>query len=109
MEDTIVFDSIKASNDFNNHPTLHPLVTVADFSKVKPRHGHRMRFEIYAIILKEVNCGDLMYGKNTYDYQEGTLIFIGPGQVIDVSNKTEIYQPRGMALSFHPDLMSGTR
>jgi AraC-like DNA-binding protein len=68
-----------------------------------------MTFEIYAVILKEVQCGDLMYGKNTYDYQEGTLIFIGPGQVIDVSNKVDTYQPYGMALSFHPDLIIGTR
>ena len=109
MEDLILFDSIKASNDFNNHPTLHPLVTVTDFSKAKPRHGYKMKFEIYAIILKEVQCGDLLYGKNTYDYQEGTLMFIGPGQVVDVSNKTEIYQPHGVALSFHPDLIAGTR
>ena len=77
MEDIILFDSIKASNDFNNHPTLHPLVTVTDFSKAKPRHGHKMKFEIYAIILKEVQCGDVMYGKGTYDYQEGTLMFCG--------------------------------
>ncbi len=109
MEDAIVFDSIKTSNDFNNHPTLHPLVTVTDFSETKPRRGYKMTFEIYAIILKEVQCGDLLYGKNTYDYQEGTLMFIGPGQVLDASSKTEKYQPHGMALSFDPDLIVGTR
>ena len=109
MEELIVFDSVKASNDFNNHPTLHPLVTVTDFSKAHPRKGHKMKFDIYAIILKEVECGDIMYGKNTYDYQEGTLMFIGPGQIIDVSNKTTAYQPHGVALSFHPDLLIGTR
>ena len=109
MSNEIVFDSIKTSNEFNNHPTYHPLVTVTDFSKANPRSGKKMTFEIYAIILKEVQCGDLMYGKNTYDYQEGTLMFIGPGQVVDVTNKTEEYQPHGVALSFHPDLIVGTR
>uniref|UniRef100_UPI00404743C1 helix-turn-helix domain-containing protein n=1 Tax=Roseivirga sp. TaxID=1964215 RepID=UPI00404743C1 len=109
MKNAVVIDSIKASNEFNNHPTFHPLVCVTDFSKAKPRSGHRMTFEIYAIILKQVDCGNLMYGKNNYDYQENTLIFVGPGQVLDASSNTETYQPHGLALSFHPDLISGTR
>ncbi|MDH5381247.1 MAG: helix-turn-helix transcriptional regulator [Cyclobacteriaceae bacterium] len=108
MEDKKTFDSVKSYNDFNNHPTLHPLVSVLDFSKADLRHGYKMSFGIYTIILKEVKCGDLAYGKNTYDYQEGTLIFIGPGQIIDVSNKTEVYQPVGIGLTFHPDLVLGT-
>lgn len=108
MTDQLTFDSIKAYNDFNNHPTLHPLVSVLDFTKAAPRHGYHMTFGIYVIILKEIQCGDLMYGKNTYDYQEGTLIFVGPGQVVDVSNKTEAYQPLGKGLAFHPDLILGT-
>ncbi|MEQ8554938.1 MAG: helix-turn-helix domain-containing protein [Cyclobacteriaceae bacterium] len=108
MSDHLKFDSIKAYNDFNNHPTLHPLVSVLDFSKAKPRRGPKMTFGIYTIILKEVQCGDLLYGKHTYDYQEGTLVFFGPGQVVDVSDKTEIYQPLGRGLTFHPDLILGT-
>jgi AraC-like DNA-binding protein len=60
------------------------------------------------VILKEVKCGDLRYGKNTYDYQEGTLVFIGPGQVVSVENTGEIYQPKGIALVFHPDLIHGS-
>lgn len=93
---------------FNNHPTLHPLVSVLDFAKAKPRQGYHMSFDIFTIILKEVKCGDLAYGKNTYDYQEGTLVFVGPGQVVDVSNKTDIYQPTDRGLTFHPDLIRGT-
>lgn len=109
MKNAILIDSIKTSNEFNNHPTFHPLVCVTDFSKAKPRCGHKMIFEIYAIILKQVDCGNLMYGKNTYDYQESSLIFVGPGQVLDASNLTETYQPHGLAVSFHSDLISGTR
>ncbi|MEQ8474343.1 MAG: helix-turn-helix transcriptional regulator [Marinoscillum sp.] len=108
MSEQLNFHTIKAYNDFNNHPTLHPLVSVLDFSKAAPRHGYKMVFGIYTIILKEVKCGDLAYGKHTYDYQEGTLVFVGPGQVVDVSNKTDIYQPLGRGLTFHPDLIPGT-
>src|SRR3546814_17485034 len=67
-----------------------------------------MTFGLYCVFLKEVQCGDLKYGRNYYDYQEGTLVFIAPGQVIDVENKTDHYQPRGHGLVFHPDLVRGT-
>lgn len=108
MENYISFDTIKAFNDFNNHPTLHPLVSVLDFSKTKPRKRHKMHYGIYVIYLKQVICGDLKYGKHHYGYQEDTLVFVGPGQVIEVENAMESYQPKGRAIAFHPDLIIGT-
>jgi AraC-like DNA-binding protein len=77
-------------------------------SKADPRKASNMYFGIYTVFLKEVKCGDLRYGKHTYDYQEGTLVFIAPGQVISVDSTEEIYQPKGYALVFHPDLIHGT-
>jgi AraC-like DNA-binding protein len=108
MTQTYNFDTVKKYNDFNNHETLHPLVSVLDFSKANPRTGSRMIFELYCIILKDVKCGDLKYGRHKYDYQEGTLVFIAPGQVIDVENKVDYYQPTGHGLVFHPDFLRGT-
>jgi len=55
-----------------------------------------------------VNSGDLRYGKNTYDYQEGTLVFLAPGQILDVEPSEELYQPKGYGVVFHPDLILGT-
>ncbi|WP_136669418.1 AraC family transcriptional regulator [Flavobacterium sp. H122] len=108
MEQVINFDTISEYNAFNNHETLHPLVSVIDFSKAKERTGSKMNFGIYCVFLKDVKCGDLKYGRNYYDYQEGTLVFISPGQIIDVENKTDYYQPIGYGLVFHPDLIRGT-
>jgi len=108
MEQAYNFDTVSQYNAFNNHKTLHPLVSIVDFSKAKKRTGSRMTFGLYCIFLKEVNCGDLKYGCNYYDYQEGTLVFISPGQVIDVENKVDYYQPMGYGLVFHPDLIKGT-
>jgi AraC-like DNA-binding protein len=102
------FNSISGYNAFNNHETLHPLVSVLDYSKAHPRYQSKMHFEIFCIVLKEVKCGDLKYGRHYYDYQEGTLVFISPGQVIEVENNGEQYQPAGHALAFHPDLIRGT-
>lgn len=108
MENVIRMDTISEYNAFNNHETLHPLVSVIDMSKAKPRAAVGINFGFYTVFLKEVMCGDLRYGKNTYDYQEGTLVFIAPGQVINVENVGEIYQPKGHALVFHADLIHGT-
>ncbi|WP_262711032.1 helix-turn-helix domain-containing protein [Ilyomonas limi] len=50
----------------------------------------------------------MVYGKQTYDYQEGTLVFLAPGQVAGVNSSGETYQPKGYALVFHPNLIHGT-
>lgn len=108
MDNMRRFETISDYNAFNNNETLHPLVSVVDLSKATPRHASTMYFGFYTIFLKEVKCGDLRYGNNTYDYQEGTLVFIAPGQVITSDSSGEIYQPKGYAVIFHPDLIHGT-
>src|SRR5690625_4523510 len=102
------FEKISDYNAFNNNETLHPLVSVVDISKADPRSGSLMYFGFYTVFLKDVNCGDLLYGKQTYDYQEGTLVFFGPGQVGGAKDRTDRYQPKGYALIFHPDFIHGT-
>lgn len=88
--------------------TLHPLVSVIDLSKAHPMKHMRHTFGMYVIFLKEVKCGNLIYGRHHYDYQEGTLVCLAPGQVIGVEDNGEVYQPKGWALVFHPDLIRGT-
>lgn len=108
MSNSINFETVDDYNQFNNQETLHPLVSVIDFSKAHKRTGSKMYFNLYCIFLKDVKCGDLKYGRATYDYQEGTLVFVSPGQIVDVENKIDIYQPLGHGLVFHPDLIKGT-
>ena len=95
-------------NDLLGVETLHPLVSVIDLSKAHPMKHVRHIFGFYAIFLKEVKCGDLLYGRQHYDYQEGTLVCLAPGQVIGIEDNGEVYQPKGWALVFHPDLVRGT-
>jgi AraC family transcriptional activator of pobA len=108
MDNIRRFETINDYNVFNNNPTLHPLVSVVDLSKAAPRTGSRMYFGFYTVLLKDVKCGDLMYGRATYDYQEGTLVFLAPGQIAGINSQGEIYQPKGYALIFSPDLIHGT-
>lgn len=107
MQDMRRFETVNDYNLFNNNETLHPLVSVVDLSKANPRSGSRMYFGFYTIFLKDVKCGDLVYGRATYDYQEGTLVFLAPGQVAGINNP-DLYQPKGYALVFHADLIHGT-
>jgi AraC family transcriptional activator of pobA len=108
MQHTRRFETVSDFNVFNNTATLHPLVSVIDMSKADPRQYSNMYFGFYMVFLKEVKCGDLRYGKSIYDYQEGTLLFIAPRQVVKVQNIGETYQPKGYVLIFHPDLIHGT-
>jgi len=113
MEKTFRFDTVNEYNALNNHETLHPLVSVINFSKANPRSWDgqkkvRLQFGMYCIFLKDVKCGDIRYGRNYYDYQEGTLVFLAPGQVIEIETDGQVYQPKGYAVVFHPDLIHGT-
>ena len=108
MNDILRFDTISQYNAFNKHETRHPLVSVVDLSQADPRQHRRMHYGFYTIFFKQIHCGDLRYGCNYYDYEEGTLVFLAPGQVIGENKNEEYYQPQGHALVFHPDLLLGT-
>lgn len=113
MEQVYKFDTVKEYNALNDHETLHPLVTVIDFSKSKPWSWPggktiKVNYGLYCIFLKEIKCGDLKYGCNYYDYEEGSLVFISPGQMVEIEDFGQNFQPRGYALMFHPDLIHGT-
>ncbi|PQL91622.1 helix-turn-helix domain-containing protein [Apibacter adventoris] len=107
MNDILNFNTIKEYNTFNNNKTLHPLVSVVHLYKAEPRKLKRLRYGFYTIFLKQIFCGDLRYGLSNYDYEEGTLIFLAPNQVIGQS-ENNYYQPQGIALVFHHDLIAGT-
>ncbi|MDD6209941.1 MAG: helix-turn-helix transcriptional regulator [Bacteroidales bacterium] len=109
MDDKILkMETVHQYNTRMGIETLHPLVSVVDMSKAAMIRRGRMNYGFYAIFLKEVNCGDLIYGRQYYDYQEGTIVCVAPGQISGVRDNGELIQPKGWALVFHPDLIRGT-
>jgi AraC-like DNA-binding protein len=108
MDDIIKLENISQYNTMRGIETLHPLVSVYDLSGMKLIPSTRVHFGFYCVFLKESICGDLKYGCNYYDYQEGTLVFIAPGQVVGIGNTPGNPHPKGWALLFHPDLIRGT-
>ena len=89
----------------------HPLVSVVyakDFQSVSAfEKGTKIVANYYQIILKGEGCGNLTYGRNSYDYEEGTLIFTAPGQALAFDDQFEIESTDTgeWTLAFHPDLI----
>ncbi|CCY16224.1 uncharacterized protein BN773_00313 [Prevotella sp. CAG:755] len=71
------------------------------------RHKKKL-YGFYGIYLKDkIHGGNLAYGRSRYDYQEGTLVFVAPGQVAGIDDGGQTLGPQGYALLFHPDLLRG--
>lgn len=107
-EEIITIDSVDRYNKIFGLETKHPLVSVVDLSKAPtwPLRA-RYRYEVYALFLKNVKCGNIRYGRQIYDYQEGTIVGFAPGQVTDLE-MLENVKPHALGLIFHPDLIRGT-
>lgn len=101
-------DSIQDYNDYFSIETLHPLVTVIEGSKGKPLRYGQKTMGIFAIMLKDVDCGTVKYGRSVYDYQRGTMLFVAPGQIVGAQDDGELHQPAGWILAFHPEFLRGT-
>ena len=89
----------------------HPLVAVLDFCKQHhPNSGEiRIRSDFYSIIFKNYCRNQIRYGRNTLDFQDGSLVCIAPNQVITIDNDIEVKNDMlGWGLFFHPDLIRGS-
>lgn len=110
MEEIVHIDSIDAYNRIVGLETRHPLVTVVDLADTDGRHRNgpmTYNYGLYAVWLKQTYCGDITYGRQPYDYQEGTVTCFAPGQVVNIK-PLEGVQPDAIGLLFHPDLIRGT-
>jgi AraC-like DNA-binding protein len=104
----IHYDTIKKYAEAFNNKALHPLIAYVDLNQSLPMLRSQFMLGFYAIIIKETRCGDIRYGNQYYDYDEGTMVFIGSNQIIKHEPEGEIHQPYGKALIFHSDLIKGT-
>lgn len=109
--DIIAIDNIDAYNKLYGFETLHPLVSVVDMADARRVYNHvHLRYSVYALWLKDgVQCS-LRYGRQKYDYQDGTIVSFGPGQIVhvDISEEQMQTHSHSLGLLFHPDLLVGT-
>ena len=88
----------------------HPLISVMnveDLKNAQELSGVRLSADFYLVSMKEHECG-LTYGRGHYDFQEGTLIFTAPNQVLQTTEETDHSKNKGWMLFFHPDLIRST-
>src|ERR1700739_859816 len=84
----------------------HPLVSVVDLEKVHQINIEDFTsvvFNFYSAWLEKDVKEKIRYGQNYFDFDEGTMIFIAPGQVLSTINHRKINS--GIGLIFHPDFI----
>lgn len=86
----------------------HPLITVIDYTEISPIRHSLNSYGVYGLFLQNDNNLDLMYGCGKYDYKDGSLICVAPGQIGGKEDNGERVKIGGWALLFHPDLIRDT-
>ncbi len=89
----------------------HPLITIIDYSKVVANPAHydiKIVTDFYVISLKSPSPKSLQYGRQYYDFEEGTMMYMSPEQVFSVGEFNEQTQYQGWGLYFHPNLIANT-
>lgn len=92
---------------FGLEKPLHPLITVIkEWPDVDFSFGEmKVTSDLYLLGMKGNVRGSFSYGRNTYDYEEGTLAFIAPNQVTTFDNVDPELDKNGWNILFHPDLI----
>jgi hypothetical protein len=108
MEEILKINSMDDYNKLFGLETRHPLVSVVDLSQATRWPTQAVfNYGIYALFLKDTKCGDIRYGRQLYDYQDGTIVSFGPGQIAGINMPSGV-RPAAHGLLFHPDLIRGT-
>ena len=109
MDKILNLDSVDLYNKLYGLETLNPLVSVIDLNKATSSVDLiRFNYGIYALYLKLEKACDIKYGRQTYDYQEGTIVCFAPGQTAETNPTTDKVQVNAHDILFHPDLLRGT-
>lgn len=104
---------IKNISEFHQFRKLpgpaHPLVSVLQFEDMRElssTHPQSWVLDFYAIALKRNFDAKLKYGQQVYDFDEGIMTFMAPGQKIGIeAGPDEILEHSGWLLIFHPDFL----
>ncbi|MET7253190.1 helix-turn-helix domain-containing protein [Dyadobacter fermentans] len=111
MKPILQVKTISEINNFVKGVTKHPLVAVVDFSKVDEliEEDVKISCDFYCIMFKNYCANNMRYGRQQYDFQDGSLICIAPRQILTMDSEIDKKEDMmGWGLFFHPDLVRGT-
>lgn len=86
----------------------NPLITVIDHSHLTyktPYENQKLNMDLYNITVKRNFKDQIKYGRNSYDYDKGSMSFVAPNQIIAMANQNDNSKNDGWSLVFHPDLI----
>jgi len=106
---------VKSINEFHRIKGLpkpdHPLISLVDYSLIlhSPENNYiSWVYEFYSISLKKNFSAKIKYGQQEYDFDEGTMFFIAPGQVFSIETNGDNPDKSGWMLLIHPDFLWDT-
>jgi len=102
-----IFQSISELHQAMGQPKpMHPLISVLDYGKAifDPKDFEQgIILDFYKISFKTNFSGKLRYGHGFYDFEEGGMSFVAPGQILKMQEEEADYS--GMSLNIHPDFI----
>jgi AraC-like DNA-binding protein len=111
MTKTISLNSVHQIHEFLGLSTpQHPLITIIQANEIQSVgqfYNVKIVLNLFQAMFKKGSCGAMNYGRNSYDYQQGTIIFTAPGQVMQFqeAHEQDTNDQDGWLLFFHPDLI----
>lgn len=89
-------------------PPQHPLVSLLKIDEHISNYDYgdaTYVYDFYQVALKQGIKGNILYGRNSYDFQQGSMVFSRPGQAHSYTETEGIEGEYGWVLLFHPDLI----
>lgn len=113
MKEFLHFKNVKDYHQFANLPSSeHPMISLVDYSQIQyPSNIEELKWTqgYYTIGLKRNVAYKFFYGQQDYDFDEGLMTFIAPGQVMSLKNNPNLHKkPSGWLLLVHADFLWNT-
>ncbi|RAJ26066.1 AraC family transcriptional regulator [Pedobacter cryoconitis] len=86
----------------------HPLISLVDYATIKNSPDNNKIswvYDFYFIALKKNMRAKFKYGQQDYDFDEGTMFFISPGQVFRIEVNQDAPDKSGWMLLIHPGFL----
>ncbi|MDM8173101.1 MULTISPECIES: helix-turn-helix domain-containing protein [Olivibacter] len=103
----VIFNSISQLHKaMGQAAPSHPLISIMNYGEARfdPKDFEEgIILNFYKISFKTSFSGKLKYGQGFYDFEEGGMSFIAPGQLLKMQDEEADYS--GMTLHIHPDFL----
>jgi AraC-like DNA-binding protein len=90
-------------------PPHHPLISIFRFEDITCYDDEKLEavaYNFYCVALKKNFTEPMKYGQHYYDFDEGTMTFFAPKQVV-ITEIRDDWELEGFWLVFHPDFIQG--